>query len=262
VDLLVAGRGFMIGPGNLEFSIADHRVWLVDAERCASPRLLVHAVGTCEAAPRSGLPGTVTLVAISPWFLEQSVGGGGTSAMAPLTGGAKALLCARATVAAAADGERRHAVLGGLVTALCRSLPALREGRSARKDDAWLNPFALRRVLGLVEDDIGGDLRVGSLAGASGLSPSAFLRAFRGSLGSTPGEYVTARRLARAEALIADTTIPIADIARICGFATPTHFSTIFKARRSLSPATVRCQVQYDVGRRQRPRAESASDHV
>ncbi|WP_368671259.1 AraC family transcriptional regulator [Marinobacterium sedimentorum] len=44
----------------------------------------------------------------------------------------------------------------------------------------------------------------------------------------------------RAEALLRHTDIPIAAIAEQCGFASPFHFSRLFKSSRDLSPRAFR----------------------
>jgi len=48
------------------------------------------------------------------------------------------------------------------------------------------------------------------------------------------------RRLERASALLADTTMPITDVALACGFADHSHFSSCFRAAYGTSPSRFR----------------------
>jgi transcriptional regulator GlxA family with amidase domain len=124
--------------------------------------------------------------------------------------------------------------------ALTRSVGVAFGGTAMRNDDAWLNPGALQRAVEFVERRIDDDLSVATIANVVGLSTSAFLRAFRGSTGMTPGDYVLERRTALAADLLVRTTLTIAAIGRNAGFRSSNHFSTTFAARRGVSPSRFR----------------------
>jgi AraC family transcriptional regulator len=111
---------------------------------------------------------------------------------------------------------------------------------SRRPADAWLNPEALRRTVELIERDLASDLRVSRLAEVAGLGTSAFVRGFRGSVGTTPAAFVLRMRLERAEGLLRQTGMPVADIAARSGFGSATHFSTAFKERHGIAPRSYR----------------------
>jgi AraC family transcriptional regulator, transcriptional activator FtrA len=57
-------------------------------------------------------------------------------------------------------------------------------------------------------------------ARAAGISPRTFARWFHTSLGSTPGRWLAAERVRRAQELLESTELPVETVAQRCGFAT------------------------------------------
>lgn len=103
-----------------------------------------------------------------------------------------------------------------------------------------LAPFTLRKVLTLVEDGLGDELRVQDLAEAANLSRSHFTRAFHAATGEAPQEFIISRRIARARELLASSDKTVGEIAAAAGFSSQAHLSTAFKKRLGLSPAAYR----------------------
>ncbi|MFM2055413.1 MAG: hypothetical protein RL456_3450 [Pseudomonadota bacterium] len=83
---------------------------------------------------------------------------------------------------------------------------------------------------------------VSSLARKVGMSRRAFEMHFRSALGSSPGTYMRLQRLHRALDLLAYTSDPVADIARACGWASPTRFSADISAHVGMPPIAWRQQ--------------------
>jgi AraC-like DNA-binding protein len=81
---------------------------------------------------------------------------------------------------------------------------------------------------------------VASLAKAACMSRSAFAKAFVETTGTTPIEFVTRARLAKARDLIATTGGSIASIAVTVGFASRSHFSARFRQRYGEDPTAYR----------------------
>lgn len=81
---------------------------------------------------------------------------------------------------------------------------------------------------------------VASLARISGMSRSAFAKAFEETMGTTPIEFVGRARLARARELLLATDDPIASIAESVGFASRSHFSSRFRERYGEDPTAYR----------------------
>lgn len=83
-----------------------------------------------------------------------------------------------------------------------------------------------------------------SLALATQTSRRTLQRRFLEALGVTPAGALAAMRTERARELLRDPMRAIGDIALACGFASQSHFSTVFKVEHGVSPARFRAAVQ------------------
>ncbi|MFD9572781.1 AraC family transcriptional regulator [Streptomyces sp. NPDC059982] len=81
---------------------------------------------------------------------------------------------------------------------------------------------------------------VASLAAQAGVSRALFARRFSELMGRPPLTYLTECRMDDAEALLADTDLSIAQIAKTVGYADAFGFSTAFKRHKGLSPSAFR----------------------
>ncbi|MFJ8085475.1 AraC family transcriptional regulator [Streptomyces sp. NPDC096205] len=81
---------------------------------------------------------------------------------------------------------------------------------------------------------------VASLAAQAGVSRALFARRFTELMGRPPLAYLTECRMDDAEALLADTDLSIAQIAKTVGYADAFGFSAAFKRHKGLSPSTFR----------------------
>ncbi|MGC4252635.1 MAG: helix-turn-helix domain-containing protein, partial [Sphingobium sp.] len=82
-----------------------------------------------------------------------------------------------------------------------------------------LSPRTLRRILDMIEDRLGDPLTLRSFADDSGLSVRHLMRAFKASPGKSLHVYLTEERIRRAQRLLADPDMPIAQIAYATGFS-------------------------------------------
>jgi AraC family transcriptional regulator len=62
------------------------------------------------------------------------------------------------------------------------------------------------------------------------------LRLFKGSTGVPPHRFVVRQRIARARAFLAMQGLSIAQISRMVGFRTPSHFTTVFRRVTGITP--------------------------
>ncbi|MGW5616386.1 AraC family transcriptional regulator [Streptomyces sp. NPDC003877] len=81
---------------------------------------------------------------------------------------------------------------------------------------------------------------VASLAARSGVSRALFAKRFTQLMGRPPLAYLTECRLDEAAALLTDTDLGIAEIARSVGYADAFGFSAAFKRHKGLSPSRFR----------------------
>ena len=87
-------------------------------------------------------------------------------------------------------------------------------------------------------------LRVSDLALRLGVSERHLRRILTQHLGVTPLQYRQTRRLLIAKQLLCDTTLPIAQIAQLSGFASQRSFNTAFASHYHLTPSACRRQRQ------------------
>lgn len=140
--------------------------------------------------------------------------------------------------------EVSHAVNGHVAMALLEirlanlewrdGLPsALRGGLSARQIQ-----LACQQLRGEV------DLRIAGCAAARAcrISRGHFSRAFKVSMGMTPRRFHIEQRVLRAQQLLEERELPIADIAIECGFSDQSHFTNTFSRLRRQTPAAWRRQ--------------------
>jgi AraC family transcriptional regulator len=80
-------------------------------------------------------------------------------------------------------------------------------------------------------------MSLADLAACLHLSVPHFERMFRATTHRPPYRYVLELRLERARTLLETTRLPLAEVARQCGFASQSHFTTHFRRYVGISPA-------------------------
>jgi len=85
------------------------------------------------------------------------------------------------------------------------------------------------RVFAHVDNHLDARLRADELARAASLSSSHFFRCFKRSVGVTPSQYVTQRRVDLACQMLLATEQPLPQIALACGFCDQAHFTRVFR---------------------------------
>ncbi|AYD04885.1 AraC family transcriptional regulator [Neorhizobium sp. NCHU2750] len=103
-----------------------------------------------------------------------------------------------------------------------------------------LSSFDLRRTVATIESRVADPPSLDELAQEIGLSQRQFFRAFKQSTGKTPHAYMLEHRLERAADLLRTTDRLAIDIALECGFASPSHFTTVFRNAFATSPIEFR----------------------
>lgn len=113
-----------------------------------------------------------------------------------------------------------------------KSVVALRQGGLA----AWQE----RRTKELISANLRGNISTGDLARECSLSTGHFARAFRHSTGLSPHQWLLQRRIEKAHALLRDSRLSLAEIARACGFADQSHFTKAYTRVNGISPGAWR----------------------
>ncbi len=97
----------------------------------------------------------------------------------------------------------------------------------------------LERAAEYISDNCTAALKLEDICGASGLSPSYLIRAFRKRYGMTPHTYLLNRRIQLARGLLKGGGA-IADVALETGFSDQAHFQRIFKQFLAATPGQYR----------------------
>jgi AraC-like DNA-binding protein len=107
-----------------------------------------------------------------------------------------------------------------------------------------LQKWRLNRVIAHLDDHLSAKITLSEMSAVAGLSRMHFASQFRGATGLRPHEFLLRRRIRRAEELLRDTTMPIAEIALAVGFQTRAHLTTVFKRFVGYTPARWRALKQ------------------
>ncbi|KQW31164.1 hypothetical protein ASE36_02475 [Rhizobium sp. Root274] len=95
-------------------------------------------------------------------------------------------------------------------------------------------------VTGYIEAHLADDIGLDELASLCGLSRFHFSRAFKTTFGKTPIQFVTVRRIERAQRMLGETRLPVAMIATACGFSGASQFSRVFRSVVGTTPLVFR----------------------
>jgi transcriptional regulator of acetoin/glycerol metabolism len=103
-----------------------------------------------------------------------------------------------------------------------------------------LSPGAMRRVREYVEVHLGESIDLSMLAGVAGLSMHHFARQFKQSAGVTPHAYLTQKRVERAQEMLVQTGLSLAEIAFAVGFFDQGHLARHFRHMLGTTPREFR----------------------
>jgi AraC family transcriptional regulator of arabinose operon len=137
-----------------------------------------------------------------------------------------------AALAVGASQVGRDLALSGFETMLILATGAARSGSDL--------DVRIRRAIALMAADPSAAHSVSSLAAAVALSPSRFAHLFAEQLGQAPMQALLEARLQHAAALLYATDLPVGQVARGSGFASPYHFSRAFRDRFGAPPRSYR----------------------
>jgi AraC family transcriptional regulator len=101
----------------------------------------------------------------------------------------------------------------------------------------------LRRVQDYIEANLSGEITLADLAALAGVSNTHFCRAFHKSVGLASHQYVIRRRVERAKQLLAQSELPIAEIAVAVGFGDQSHLTSHFRRLVGTTPWRFRNQI-------------------
>lgn len=115
-----------------------------------------------------------------------------------------------------------------------------RSPNQATCDAAIFSNGVLREILEEIDASLEDGPTVTALAERFGMPTAEFSRRFKATVGCNPSRYVIERRIAEARRLLAETKIPIAEIALMLGFSSQAHLTSSFKLLMGLPPGKYR----------------------
>lgn len=154
-------------------------------------------------------------------------------------------LAATPTSATTTQGDRLAATLLGCLHA-----------RLAGGDEPDRHRLDLRRLDRFIERHLSSRLSVGDLAREACLSEAHFRHCFRQQTGLSPWQYVRRKRLESARRLLAESRLPLSEVAALTGFANQSALSNACRKAFGQSPSKLRRFVHLDS-----PRAAALSGH-
>jgi AraC-like DNA-binding protein len=158
------------------------------------------------------------------------------------------------------DGQATATLIAAKLITLCRSAGAGDTGLVSFLDDLLvavtarldcpadhsdtpvprLMPWQEAAAKKLMTQDLTCPPSLHALATACGMSVNAFAKAFRGATGLSPRQWLISHRIARAQEMLVDSTVPLSVVALDCGFCDQSHFTRSFTQTVGKTPAVWR----------------------
>ena len=120
------------------------------------------------------------------------------------------------------------------------SIGTFRKLAPAPQAHGGLTAGALRRVREYVNLHLSESIDLLMLAAVAGLSMHHFAREFKHSAGVTPHHYLIQKRIERAQQMLAQTDLSLAEIAYAAGFSDQSHLARHFRHMLGTTPRAFR----------------------
>ncbi|WP_179215568.1 AraC family transcriptional regulator [Paenibacillus sp. MY03] len=134
--------------------------------------------------------------------------------------------------------HRSAAALLDQGTALFLELTELARSRRSGQKDHWQEKIITLMAARYQEDD----LSLTRVAEELGIKEKYVSQLFKEQLGESFTQHLERLRMDEARALLGDPEVPVQDISRLCGYATPNTFYKAFKRYYGVSPTVYRQQ--------------------
>jgi transcriptional regulator GlxA family with amidase domain len=138
--------------------------------------------------------------------------------------------------------ESSHLASHAAIEILSHSVPLGRasEQAAAQRVRCGLPPRAKGRVLEYIVTHLNENITNDALAEVAGLSVCHFARMFKQTVGVSPHRYVLQCRIEWARELLADTDMPLSEIAIVTGFSDQSHYTRWFREIIGVTPGSYR----------------------
>lgn len=155
---------------------------------------------------------------------------------------------ARLTLDLAGELRQQEAGQEMVIAALVEQLVVhlLRHHSNVRRSDelelsrVGLVDRRIRRAIELMHAHLNRELPLEEIAAAAFLSPFHFARLFKKLTGASPHAYLATLRVARAQALLAETDLSVSEVSARVGYSSSSHFTKAFRQATGLAPRAYR----------------------
>lgn len=140
-------------------------------------------------------------------------------------------------------GEKVLAVMG--IAEQCDSLSLLTR-RICECGEALADQIAhslkpeILTVIAYVDEHLEEELSISQISALIGYQSKYFSRLFKHEMGCNYTDFLTQQRIGRARELLTETTLPVQEIAKKCGFSEVSYFSSRFKQFTGMTPKQIR----------------------
>lgn len=139
----------------------------------------------------------------------------------------------------------RLSVMATLSNLLIFALRFRREHALNRSGDVSSRKHqTVHQVTDYVLENFSDNLSLASLSDIFYLNKCYLSRIFKEITNLTVNEYINVTRINNASRLLAETDLPVSEVARQCGYKSPTYFEKVFRAYREISPLRYRNEVK------------------
>ena len=107
-----------------------------------------------------------------------------------------------------------------------------------------LTPYKLRRTLAYIQAHLEDKISLATLAAVAQMSPTHLAHLFKHATGLAPHQYVLRCRMEHAKRLLAETDVPLIEIAYQVGCADHSHFTALFRKHVTMTPKAYRCHTR------------------
>jgi LacI family transcriptional regulator len=111
-------------------------------------------------------------------------------------------------------------------------------------DTLAINDRQLARAVGFIRQHAAEPIQVSDILRVAAMSRSSLERHFQQTLGRSPAEEIRRVRLERAKQLLADTDMPVPDVAEAAGFQSREYLACAFKRATKMTPREYRARAR------------------
>lgn len=112
------------------------------------------------------------------------------------------------------------------------------------QSDASLEQAAFDAMVRYVGEHFADHVTAADIARAATISRTRAYEIFREHAGTSPADYLIEHRVMKAEELLAETDLPMSEVARRCGFSSASHLAKTFRDRCGQTPTEARERLQ------------------